>query len=638
MMKTTIQKLFTTVLCLALAVACFAGCAPDADKDKDKGKLTVTVSPTAATLYVGEEISLTATVTGQLTDNLTWDTSNAEVATVVGSKNTASVTAVGKGAASIQVKHGETVVATSAITVSEKPVDKLVINLPAKKLVLAETDSKATVKVKINDSSISESSLVWTIDKTDIATVEYQGAIAYVTAVSKGTCTLNVASGGTAASCEITVLKTVIPVDKSTKEYYVYNKSNERGEKTYLGLSNAINEIINNADYGAGSYITTVKDTETKVYTHAGKSYNFLTRDGVYGGFDTNANVTDGQANWWGNFYGTEQLDLFNSKEANMLQSAGGLKNSWYYRQSEILSKNGDVNKGWSGYRDSLYTAAGAGLNYATWADDTAYGLSAVELNYDLTGSELIPSKSEQSVYAEIYTRIIVGGMDDKTPYYGVYFDAGTTRSTADLEDGAKGYWYAFEGSMAYYKTDGMTYPLQSKRTLNEDTPVGYSVWNKSAGKWVTGDLKIKLKTTYHFTNETQGNPQFTADFDITGAQDGQTHDVQYIMNGGKAIDRSGVRFTYGVSFTPKAKLQSEINSTYGFYNNAEVPDLHNGGSWTGVRQAACIGYSAETGKVSNDLSFIGTGTRQYVSIWGTDVCTYKKDAITGTTKFDFQF
>lgn len=626
---------------LALVLGCcmvFAGC-----KDDDEGggdtpppaETKVALSPVAATLIAGNEITIAAEVTGPDAE-LSWSSSKKLVASVVGNGKTAVVKAHTPGSATIRVKVDGELKATCEITVEKEP-DKLEINLPMKKLVLRQTGDKATVKAKIVHPAVSEDSIAWAIDSQDVATIKTQGLIASVTAVSAGTTELTVTGKAGAenveASIEVTVLETMESAVRMN--YYAFKPDGTKSTEEFVGLANAVNVITNNPDYGEGSYIATTEDPDTKVYTYTKKNYSFFTRSGVYHGFDKDSHVDNGQANFWQDFYKKENLDLFSNTNVNMLQHNGTVQNTWYYRKSNFVYRNGEVNDGWQGYRDSVYTAAGAGANYATWSDDKANDMTDLELNYDLSDSYMLPSESSQPVFAEIYMRPIVNDSGaDKTKYYGAYFDAGTVASTAELADGAKGYWYGYEGKMSYIKTDGIVYPNPSILTLNTDEPIGYSTWNKAAGRWETADLKIKLSLEYHFSDENEGAP-FAVDYAISGTQGGETKTASYTYALGKTFDRSYVRFTYGVSFTPKAKT-SDTEQWEGFYKNVEVPDIYNGGAWQGVKQGKCV--YRKTDATEGSLAFIGTGTRQYVSIWGSDVCSYKNDGANGITTFNFQF
>ncbi len=76
---------------------------------------SITLNPTAATLKVGEEVTITATANDGLTPTYTWETSAPGVATV----EDGVVTAVGEGTATITVSSGS-VTATATITVEKE--------------------------------------------------------------------------------------------------------------------------------------------------------------------------------------------------------------------------------------------------------------------------------------------------------------------------------------------------------------------------------------------------------------------------------------------------------------------------------------------------------------------------------------
>ncbi|MDE5897080.1 MAG: hypothetical protein K2H43_04630, partial [Clostridia bacterium] len=213
-----------------------------------------------------------------------------------------------------------------------------------------------------------------------------------------------------------------------------------------------------------------------------------------------------------------------------------------------------------------------------------------------------------------------------------------TKPSTDALADGAKGYWYAFEGKMD--REGGVNCSNPSIRTLS-DEPIGYSVWNKAEGRWESQGLTIKLRFDYSFPNFVDFAAGETSKIfvTVTGEQNGETLKKEYLWDYGQRYELGTdhlLGICYGVAFTPNAPLSTE--QAAGFYKNAEIPDLYNGGSWKGVKQVSCTGFGVDGEEGNRDMSFIGGSGAKFRAVWGKDVCSYTKNMFDGTTVLDFQY
>lgn len=641
------KKLGIVMAVMLVMVFVFSACGKD---DNNQDTLTVTISPVSAEMYVGETLDLTATVS-DANAVLDWSSSRRTVVSVSATDKTATAVAVTEGTASIIIKVDGEEKARCEITVTKRPV-KLAVTLPTGKLVFKTAGQQATIRAAIYDTSIKASDLKWKSDNEQVVSITAQNEIAQVKSLSAGTATVSVKGKNAdgeeiTASCTVSVLSNdqkyeISPADLVSDTYYVYKADGTKSAESYYGLSQALNVILSDDSYGVNSYITTEDNLTDKVYTHSQEAYNylFLTRSRKYGGFNNNDNVTDGLAKYWTNW--STALSLYNNSDANMLQLNQSFAKSWYYRKTDIVKISGgsNVNNASAGYRDSLYNAAGAGLNYITWADDRAYNFTDVELNYDLGSSYITPSMSDQSIFAEIYLRVIFSGdsENNRMKYYGAYFDAGTTAETDLLEDGAERYWYAYEGTMAYSAKNGTTYPFASKIDKDMDNPIGVATWNKAEGRWESDDLKIKLEVKYNFSDDNNGE-NFSADYVVSGTQDGNTITSSYTTGGDAVLNRTYTRFTYGVSLTPNAKLsETQSNTGYvsGFNLFDEVPDIHNRGTWTGLIQENVIGHIK--GGAEKSMSYYNPESYQYIGIWGSDVCKCTTDDATQTTTINFDF
>ncbi|MDE5896374.1 MAG: Ig-like domain-containing protein, partial [Clostridia bacterium] len=440
-MKKQLKNVAILLGALLIGSAALAGCGgqtSDPDPDPDPGPApspTLSLDITETTLFENAQVTLTATLENSAA-RVVWSSDDISVASVKGNDKTALVTAGSEGECSVTAKAGD-LTASCAITVIGNPY--YAINLPMNKLILNRTGDHASLKVILNDDSIDPEKLVWTVSDEEVCTVETYLTTAYITAGKKGDCNLTVSydtgEGIVSSSCAITVRNTATVVEnkpeiKETLYYYAFTAAGVRSEKTYRGLSNAINALVSEAGYGEGSYIATTTDPDTVVYTYKAVPYHFLNRSDVYHGFDTFEQVENGQASWWTNW--PKEVDLYRNDTTNMLQLTESYAKSYYYRPTDwsLGGYSAVPSDTWAGWRSSVYAAAGACAQYSSWADDNALGLKGVEQVYDLSSATMTPSLGTQNVYAEIWTAVWYPSINEEMPYYGAYFDAGTKTST----------------------------------------------------------------------------------------------------------------------------------------------------------------------------------------------------------------
>lgn len=201
-------------LCLALLLC---GCGETSDKPVDNpGDKTddtnnppqITTTTASVTLDL-EELTVIEGETAQVKvtavdcASVSWKVEDENVATVETKNFVATVTGVSAGSTTITVTgkdaNGVEVTDTCTVTVEAKDT-RLSVNLPAGKLVLTREKS-ASVKAFAADGLTGE--VTWESSDESIATVEYQGLLAIVTAHKKGTCTITVRCGNAVASFEL---------------------------------------------------------------------------------------------------------------------------------------------------------------------------------------------------------------------------------------------------------------------------------------------------------------------------------------------------------------------------------------------------------------------------------------------------
>ena len=165
----------------------------------------VTLTPDKAALYVGETQRLTVgfNPSNATNKNVTWESSNEAVATVMDGV----VTAVGKGTATITVTTADgNYTATCAITV-KIPVSGVTLNPTSTALVVGNTKQ---LTATVAPANADDSTLVWTSGNAKVATVDQNGL---VTAVGAGTTTITATAGGKSATCTVTVTAKPVPIE-----------------------------------------------------------------------------------------------------------------------------------------------------------------------------------------------------------------------------------------------------------------------------------------------------------------------------------------------------------------------------------------------------------------------------------------
>ncbi len=181
----------------------------------------ITVTPTTKALTVGEDFTITSTVTpDNATDkSVTWTTSDDTIATVDAN---GKVTALKEGTATITATTNDGgFKATCTVTVSATKIDVTGITVTPTSRTMHEGDDYHLTATVTPDNA-TDKSVIWTSSDDTIATVDDNGN---VTALKEGTATITATTndGGFTASCVITVIKreervtgiTVTPISKT---------------------------------------------------------------------------------------------------------------------------------------------------------------------------------------------------------------------------------------------------------------------------------------------------------------------------------------------------------------------------------------------------------------------------------------
>lgn len=171
-------------------------------KGRDKVLISgITLNETAKALYIGETLTLRATVTPSNTDEdktVTWTSDKPEIASV----ENGLVTAKAEGEATITAKAGN-ITATCKITVTHKviDVDSLTLDITSKTI---EIDDSFTITANVTPANADEAgNITWEVDKPEVASVS--GGT--VKGLTQGVAVITAKCGGRQATCTVTVNK-----------------------------------------------------------------------------------------------------------------------------------------------------------------------------------------------------------------------------------------------------------------------------------------------------------------------------------------------------------------------------------------------------------------------------------------------
>lgn len=164
---------------------------------------SVTVSPSSRTLTVGQTATLSATAldaAGNVIAGapITWSSTNTAVATV---SSGGVVSAVAAGSATILATSG-TAVGTAAITVTNPPVNRIVVTPANPQVDEGKTVQLTATAYDANNNVISGLTFTWTSSNTNRATVSSTGL---VTGVNDGNVTITASAGGKSGSTTVKV-------------------------------------------------------------------------------------------------------------------------------------------------------------------------------------------------------------------------------------------------------------------------------------------------------------------------------------------------------------------------------------------------------------------------------------------------
>ncbi len=170
---------------------------------------SVSLNKTETSLFVGENETLTATVSpdGATNKNISWESSDPTVVSVVDGE----LTALKAGTATITVTTEDGAkTATCAVTVSNVVVTGVTLDVTSANLIAGGT---VTLTPTVAPNNATNKNVSWESDAEGVATVDN----GVVTAVAPGTAHITVTTedGGHTASCTITVLPSLTVYDNT---------------------------------------------------------------------------------------------------------------------------------------------------------------------------------------------------------------------------------------------------------------------------------------------------------------------------------------------------------------------------------------------------------------------------------------
>ena len=211
-------------------------------KGKDNTPDATKVTASNITIKEGQTASIAVTIepTGASTRNVTYKSSNENVATV--SNGTVTGVSAGKATITIKTKNGHE--ETFEVTVIESNLTKITLSPTTLNFTVGDTASQK-INATLEPADAMNRKIVWTSTDTKVATVNDKGE---VTAVGKGTCTIKATSEKNASvygSCSVTVVEVEvesISLDKETLKVGI-GKTSEALVVTFTP-SNATNKTI----------------------------------------------------------------------------------------------------------------------------------------------------------------------------------------------------------------------------------------------------------------------------------------------------------------------------------------------------------------------------------------------------------
>ena len=224
---------------------------------------SVTLDMTSATLEVSTQLLLTAAVyPSNVSDpTLTWSSSDEAVATVSGTRESGTVTAVATGECDIIVDcQGKQ--ATCHIQVEEVLVDSVTLSRAS---AFMEVSKRLMLTAKVYPSNVTNPAFSWSTTDASVATVRGSGKNASVTAVGLGQCDIIVDCQGKQATCHVEVIKEPLSSLALNHEYVTLN---EKETVTLMPILDPATIDLNTVSWSSSDEgVATVDGGEVKAHS-----------------------------------------------------------------------------------------------------------------------------------------------------------------------------------------------------------------------------------------------------------------------------------------------------------------------------------------------------------------------------------
>ena len=200
-MKSNILRYAMLVCRSALAVTVSCSESKSGQTPADPDKLTaITIAPSPLTLTAGQSAKLTAAATPETAsiEGLRWSSEDSKTARI---DDDGTVTGVAAGTTTVRAKCGD-VTASCEVTVVAAPIalEKIEISIPIAAIAKGKT-LDLTAKL-VPENATVEGPVVWSSDKTAVASVDQNGRI---TGVAEGRAVISATLGSVSANCDIEV-------------------------------------------------------------------------------------------------------------------------------------------------------------------------------------------------------------------------------------------------------------------------------------------------------------------------------------------------------------------------------------------------------------------------------------------------
>lgn len=200
-MKSNILRYAMLVCLSALAVTVSCSESKSGDTPEDPDKLTaITLTPSPLSLTVGQSAQLTATATPATAslEGLRWSSEDSKTARA---GDDGTIEGVAVGTTTVRAKCGD-VTASCEVTVTAAPVALEKIELSVSLASIATGKTLDVTAKLVPENADVEGSVVWSSDKSAVASVDQNGRI---TGVAAGRAVISATLGTVSASCDIEV-------------------------------------------------------------------------------------------------------------------------------------------------------------------------------------------------------------------------------------------------------------------------------------------------------------------------------------------------------------------------------------------------------------------------------------------------